>query len=64
MGADRGGRPATLAPAGGPTVATQVLDPLLEAYGRWPSADNPKGPKPNVIPGQPNYNPYLGAWIE
>jgi len=48
-----------MAPAAQPAV-----DPLLMKFGKFPSMGNPMGPRPKIMPGLPNYNPFERRWIE
>lgn len=62
-GENRGGRPPAPMAGAGPAVAAGV-DPFLQRYGKFPSMEDPKGPRPDFDPAGPNFNPYLGTWIE
>jgi len=59
---DVGGAPHMLLnPAGQQArAAAQVRAEAL--FGPHPFAGDPHAPKPLVVPGKPNFNPFLGAW--
>ena len=52
-----------LSPAGQEKYRQEQLR-LMHAWGPSPFGGDPRFDPPPIIPGGPNFNPFLGTWIE